>query len=157
MGGDEFCALLIPGLQPVARLVEAPRRALSEHGEGFSVDELVGLGAPRRGGADPSDALRLADQRMYARKRAAAARRPPDHGRAAARARRAPPRPRRPLCDVALLAETTRRASASTPTTSRRSARPPSCTTSARSRSPSDPAQARPLDDDEWAFMRRHS
>src|SRR5439155_3613939 len=108
MGGDEFCALLRPGLRPIAPLVESAARALSEHGEGFSVTSSWGSVILGEEAHDPTDALRLADQRMYARKRggrssvgrqttdvllrALAERHPDLDGHS---------------CDVALLAETT--------------------------------------------------
>ena len=69
MGGDEFCALLRPGLQPVAPLVEGAAQALAEHGEGFSVTSSWGSVVLGEEACDPEEALRLADQRMYARKR----------------------------------------------------------------------------------------
>jgi diguanylate cyclase (GGDEF)-like protein len=69
MGGDEFCV--------VARL-ESPEHgfhvaaeaadALREHGEGFEVCASYGAVLLPTETSDPSDALRIADQRMYARK-----------------------------------------------------------------------------------------
>ena len=58
MGGDEFCALFAPGNEIASRLSVAPRSALTEHGEGFSVTCSFGAivlparGRRRRGAAD---------------------------------------------------------------------------------------------------------
>jgi two-component system, cell cycle response regulator len=69
MGGDEFCALLRPGAQAADPLVEAAAHALSEHGEGFSVTSSWGAVRLDVEATTSEEALRLADQRMYARKR----------------------------------------------------------------------------------------
>jgi two-component system, cell cycle response regulator len=69
MGGDEFCALLRPDGAQLTPLVERAAAALSEHGEGFSVTSSWGAVVLGTEAADPEEALRLADQRMYARKR----------------------------------------------------------------------------------------
>ena len=70
MGGDEFCALFEPGDEGVAPVVEGAARALSEHGEGFSVGCSHGEITLPGEVADAAGALRLADQRMYANKHA---------------------------------------------------------------------------------------
>jgi two-component system, cell cycle response regulator len=70
MGGDEFCALFEPGPDGVAPVVEGAARALSEHGEGFSVGCSHGAITLPGEAADAAGALRLADQRMYANKHA---------------------------------------------------------------------------------------
>jgi two-component system cell cycle response regulator len=70
MGGDEFCALFAPDERDFEATVEAAARALSEHGEGFSVGCSHGAIALPGEAADAADALRLADQRMYANKHA---------------------------------------------------------------------------------------
>jgi len=70
MGGDEFCAVFEPRDQVIEPIVAGAASALSERGEGFSIGcshgsivlPLEALGA--------SDALRIADQRMYAQKNA---------------------------------------------------------------------------------------
>jgi two-component system, cell cycle response regulator len=70
MGGDEFCALLEPGGQPVQPLVVGAAAALSEHGEGFEIGCSYGaIELPAEAG-DVAEALRIADQRMYAQKNA---------------------------------------------------------------------------------------
>ncbi len=71
LGGDEFCVLaVVPDGGPGA-LLDATTEALSEHGEGFSV--TTSLGAVFLPGEAPSgsEALRLADHRLYANKHAA--------------------------------------------------------------------------------------
>jgi two-component system, cell cycle response regulator len=159
MGGDEFCALLHPGLQPIGPLVEDAAIALSDHGEGFSVTSSWGsviLGEEAR---DPEEALKLADQRMYARKRSgrtsvgrqttdvllrALAERHPDlDGHS---------------CDVALLAETTARSlglEADDMEAVRQAAQLHDIGKVAIPEAILH--KAGPLDDDEWIFMRRHS
>jgi two-component system, cell cycle response regulator len=70
MGGDEFCVLFEPGADDGAPLVESAAAALSEHGEGFSIGCSYGAITLPAEAAEPSEALRIADQRMYAQKHA---------------------------------------------------------------------------------------
>ena len=68
LGGDEFCILVPAREAKVGPAVERARAALSERGEGFEVGASVGhvlLPAETR---SPSEALRLADKRLYAEK-----------------------------------------------------------------------------------------
>jgi two-component system cell cycle response regulator len=68
MGGDEFCALLHPRLaRPEAVAAEAAA-ALHERGEGFDIGSSHGFVVAPVEVRDPAEALRLADQRMYAQK-----------------------------------------------------------------------------------------
>jgi two-component system cell cycle response regulator len=68
MGGDEFCALLRPGTARAEQVAAAAAAALRERGEGFDIGSSHGcVVAPTEVG-DPAEALRLADQRMYAQK-----------------------------------------------------------------------------------------
>jgi diguanylate cyclase (GGDEF)-like protein len=68
LGGDEFCVLLRPGAGGVEPLTLACVSALSEHGEGFDVTTSHGaVLAPGEVGT-ATEALQLADRRMYARK-----------------------------------------------------------------------------------------
>jgi two-component system cell cycle response regulator len=67
MGGDEFCALLRPGVGE--RTVSAASAALSERGEGFAISASQGRAALPREAASMAEALRIADQRMYRDKR----------------------------------------------------------------------------------------
>jgi two-component system, cell cycle response regulator len=70
MGGDEFCALLEPAGRPVEPLVTGAAAALSERGEGFEIGCSYGaIELPAEAG-DVAEALRIADQRMYAQKNA---------------------------------------------------------------------------------------
>ena len=103
--------------------------------------------APRR----PAD-VRAEEQRAHVGA-------PPEHRRPAARAGRARPRPRRPPQRRRRPGRGRRpRLGLDGRRRSRRSATPPSCTTSARSRSPTRSSTSpAPLDDDEWAFIRRHT
>jgi two-component system cell cycle response regulator len=68
MGGDEFCLLFRVGAEPVDAVVAAAHAALSEQGEGFAVSCAIGVAQLPAEAANPSDALRLADRRMYAQK-----------------------------------------------------------------------------------------
>lgn len=68
MGGDEFCALITeigPDREPLASRAAS---ALSETGEGFAIGCSYGEIKLPGEAHDPSDALRIADQRMYAHK-----------------------------------------------------------------------------------------
>jgi two-component system, cell cycle response regulator len=70
MGGDEFCALFEPRHRVVASVVNGAAEALSEHGEGFSIGCSYGSILLPVEAEDASEALRIADQRMYAQKNA---------------------------------------------------------------------------------------
>jgi diguanylate cyclase (GGDEF)-like protein/putative nucleotidyltransferase with HDIG domain len=68
LGGDEFCALLAPSHEGwEARLAECTA-ALSEEGEGYAIGCSHGAIVLPEEAADTTEAMRLADQRMYARK-----------------------------------------------------------------------------------------
>jgi two-component system, cell cycle response regulator len=70
MGGDEFCALLWPHDRAPEPLVVGAAAALSEHGDGFVISCSYGaIELPVEAG-NVADALRIADQRMYAQKNA---------------------------------------------------------------------------------------
>ncbi|MDX6728892.1 MAG: hypothetical protein QOK49_3697 [Baekduia sp.] len=68
MGGDEFCALLRPRLARPELVAAHAADALHERGEGFDIGSSHGLVVLPQETADAAEALRLADQRMYARK-----------------------------------------------------------------------------------------
>jgi diguanylate cyclase (GGDEF)-like protein len=68
LGGDEFCALVIPGPGGVQSLLAACSAALSERGEGFEVSSSFGSVLLPEEATTPTQALQLADRRMYARK-----------------------------------------------------------------------------------------
>jgi diguanylate cyclase (GGDEF)-like protein/putative nucleotidyltransferase with HDIG domain len=69
MGGDEFCLLASAGDDDGKAIVELAAAALSEQGRSFSVGCSYGTVHLELGSQDPVEALRLADQRMYAAKR----------------------------------------------------------------------------------------
>ncbi len=67
MGGDEFCVLLPGG--GAGDLVGRARLALSESGEGFEISASAGSVALPLEARSVSEALAIADRRMYAHKR----------------------------------------------------------------------------------------
>jgi two-component system cell cycle response regulator len=68
LGGDEFCVLLTPGAAGVEPLALACVAALTEHGEGFEVTTSYGSVLAPEEVRTATEALQLADRRMYARK-----------------------------------------------------------------------------------------
>jgi diguanylate cyclase (GGDEF)-like protein len=68
MGGDEFCVLASVDLSGGAAIARRAARALEEKGEAFTIDCSYGVANLPAEAASSSDALRLADQRMYERK-----------------------------------------------------------------------------------------
>jgi two-component system cell cycle response regulator len=70
MGGDEFCALFTLHGQDRAEVLDGAALALSEHGEGFWIGCSYGSIAVPGEATDAAEALRIADQRMYAQKHA---------------------------------------------------------------------------------------
>ena len=70
MGGDEFCALFEPRGADPTMLLDGAALALSEQGDGFWIGCSYGAVTLPREAQDPSEALRIADQRMYAQKHA---------------------------------------------------------------------------------------
>jgi two-component system cell cycle response regulator len=70
MGGDEFCVLIEPGSDEPEQLVRSAAAALSEAGDGFSIGCSYGSILLPDEATDPAEALRIADQRMYAQKHA---------------------------------------------------------------------------------------
>lgn len=67
LGGDEFCVLASAATSPAA-LLDAAVAALSEDGDSFSVTTSFGAVFVPDEASEPSEALRLADQRLYAQK-----------------------------------------------------------------------------------------
>ena len=67
LGGDEFCVLTDAPAE-LDELIERTVAALSEEGEGFSVTTSFGPVRIPEEAAEASEALRLADQRLYAQK-----------------------------------------------------------------------------------------
>jgi two-component system cell cycle response regulator len=67
MGGDEFCVLLSGGGSPEERVASCAA-ALTEHGDGFTITCSFGSISVPAEAHDAGEALRVADQRMYAHK-----------------------------------------------------------------------------------------
>jgi two-component system, cell cycle response regulator len=70
LGGDEFCILVPSSAGAAQRIVEAGRDALTEHGEGFRISASVGAVLISAEASVASEAMRLADRRMYVEKAA---------------------------------------------------------------------------------------
>ncbi len=69
MGGDEFCLLAGAEGSAADALTARAAEALTEHGERFHVTCSYGVVEIDGSSADPAEALRVADHRMYAAKR----------------------------------------------------------------------------------------
>jgi diguanylate cyclase (GGDEF)-like protein len=68
MGGDEFCIMSRTGTEKGLLLVEQAAKALSDDGDGWHVGCSYGLTWVPSEAQSMTEALRIADQRMYARK-----------------------------------------------------------------------------------------
>jgi two-component system cell cycle response regulator len=68
LGGDEFCVLMEADAELVPVIVDAATVALTEHGHGFEVATSHGLVLLPTEADDPTDALQIADQRLYGNK-----------------------------------------------------------------------------------------
>lgn len=68
MGGDEFCVLAPAGAGAAHATIERGAQALSDVGEGFTIGCSHGAVLLPVEAGDPGEALRIADQRMYAQK-----------------------------------------------------------------------------------------
>ena len=68
LGGDEFCVLSEVRPADAESFLQSAAAALSEEGEGFGVTSSFGAVSIPEEAAGSSDALRVADQRMYAQK-----------------------------------------------------------------------------------------
>jgi diguanylate cyclase (GGDEF)-like protein len=73
MGGDEFCILLPDGEQSSDGVVAAGTAALAERGEAFSIACSHGSALVEGGEVAGEEAMRLADQRLYAGKQSSRA------------------------------------------------------------------------------------
>jgi two-component system cell cycle response regulator len=71
MGGDEFCIVVCVPEAETEAVLEAAAHSLVEQGQGFSITAAHGGVRLTEGAPSASDALRLADQRMYANKQEA--------------------------------------------------------------------------------------
>jgi diguanylate cyclase (GGDEF)-like protein len=68
MGGDEFCVLAAVDADRAVTIVELAAAALSDAGDAFAVRCSHGMALVPAEAFSPAEALRLADQRMYAHK-----------------------------------------------------------------------------------------
>jgi two-component system cell cycle response regulator len=68
LGGDEFCVLASTGKVKADTIVGAAEAALSDRGPGFSISASYGVVLLPAEASTPTDALRLADRRMYMEK-----------------------------------------------------------------------------------------
>jgi diguanylate cyclase (GGDEF)-like protein len=68
LGGDEFCVLVVTGASSAKTIIALAGAALSEKGEGFTVQASHGAVILPHEARDATLALRIADQRMYAHK-----------------------------------------------------------------------------------------
>jgi diguanylate cyclase (GGDEF)-like protein len=71
LGGDEFCVLAAVDPDATTPIVAAASQALSEHGGGFSISASYGAILLPQESQDVVEAMRLVDQRMYAQKTSA--------------------------------------------------------------------------------------
>ncbi len=79
LGGDEFCLLVPVEDGEVGGVIDATVDALSEQGEGFHVTSSFGAVVLPEDASEPQDALRLADERLYAQKHGKRAQRDRPH------------------------------------------------------------------------------
>jgi diguanylate cyclase (GGDEF)-like protein len=68
LGGDEFCVIFERQAGQGGFVLAGAARALSEHGDGFAIAASVGAALLPDEARTATEALRLADQRMYAHK-----------------------------------------------------------------------------------------
>ena len=68
MGGDEFCVLAAAPADRHAAIAALARAALTDHGDGFEITAALGTATLDGPDREPADALRDADRRMYAEK-----------------------------------------------------------------------------------------
>ena len=71
LGGDEFCILAAVDRDAAASVVAAATGALTEHGGGFFITASHGSILLPEQSQEPSEAMRIVDQRMYAEKTSA--------------------------------------------------------------------------------------
>lgn len=68
LGGDEFCLVVSVGEGEAEPLIDRACAALSERGEGFEIESSFGAVLLPGEATDPSQALQVADERLYAQK-----------------------------------------------------------------------------------------
>ena len=79
LGGDEFCLLASATFGTAEALIDASYEALKEHGDGFEVTSSFGAVLLPADAADAREALRVADERLYAQKHRKQSRRDRPH------------------------------------------------------------------------------
>ena len=77
LGGDEFCVLVDVAPLEAGSFLDAAVHALSETGDGFTITSSFGAVFLPEEAETSSDALRVADQRLYVQKRERSGRRAP--------------------------------------------------------------------------------
>jgi diguanylate cyclase (GGDEF)-like protein len=77
LGGDEFCVILEQRGEPDDLVLAGATRALTEQGKGFAIGASVGAARLPDEARTVNEALRLADQRMYAHKQRNGSAEPP--------------------------------------------------------------------------------
>jgi two-component system, cell cycle response regulator len=159
LGGDEFCALVRPGRVGLAPIIAATTSALSEEGEGFAVTASHGAVSVPAEAGQPTEALQVADRRMYAEKGG----RRSSPGRQSRDVLLSTLRERQPdlyahLTDVTALAIDVGRAMGMTPEEVDVLGRAAELHDVGKIAIPETILdKPGPLDDAEWAFMRRHT
>ena len=68
LGGDEFCLVAVVGEGEAEPLIDRACQALTEHGEGFEIESSFGAVMLPEEATDASQALQIADERLYAQK-----------------------------------------------------------------------------------------
>jgi diguanylate cyclase (GGDEF)-like protein len=68
LGGDEFCVITPVAGEDAEQLIDRACAALTEQGEGFEVGTSFGAIVIPEEATDPTQALRVADERLYAQK-----------------------------------------------------------------------------------------
>jgi diguanylate cyclase (GGDEF)-like protein len=159
MGGDEFCALVRPESGGLEQIAAAASAALREHGEGFEVASSHGVVVVPTETLNASQALQLADRRMFAEKggrRSSAGRQSRDVLLHTLRERQ--PDLHEHLHDVAELALAIGRSYDMTPEELDVLARAAELHDVGKVAIPDEIlSKPGPLDEAEWAFMRRHT
>jgi two-component system, cell cycle response regulator len=158
LGGDEFC-VIAEGADPDAALA-ACSEALSISGEGFSVSAAHGVVELPDSSTDPEQVLRLADERMYAHKgmRRRAASPAPVSAALLQIVREQDPALGEHITGVAALAVDVARRVGADPTVIEQARLGGELHDIGKTAIPATIlSKPGPLDDEEWAFMRRHT
>jgi diguanylate cyclase (GGDEF)-like protein len=159
LGGDEFCVLAQTGLGGRAAVIAATQAALTETGEGFEVTASQGSVLIPSEATTVAEALQLADSRMYAQKgqgRTSAGRQTRDVLLSTLRERQ--PHLHDHLTGVAETAVAVARELGMTPEQIDEVSRAAELHDVGKMAIPDAILEKPgPLDDEEWAFMRRHT